>query len=48
MMASDGQHVWLGALGAQRFSRTRGALNVTPAAGIVVVAFFMLYNSLRA
>lgn len=38
---------WLGALGAQRLSRTRGALHVVFAGVIVAVAVFMLFKSLR-
>ncbi len=38
---------WLGALGAKRLARTRGALNRIFAGVIVVVAIFMLYKSLR-
>jgi uncharacterized protein len=36
---------WLGMLGAQRLSKTRGALNMLFSAVIVVVAIFMLVNS---
>jgi uncharacterized membrane protein YfcA len=39
---------WLGAMGARRLAKTRGALNLIFAAVIVVVAIFMLYKSLRA
>lgn len=39
---------WLGALGARRLARTRGALHVVFAAVIVAVAVFMLFKSLRA
>ncbi|MGS1012993.1 sulfite exporter TauE/SafE family protein [Rhodanobacter sp. UC4450_H17] len=39
---------WLGALGARRLAKTRGALNLIFAAVIVVVAIFMLYKSLHA
>lgn len=37
---------WLGALGAHRLARTRGALNVVFATVIVAVAVFMLWKSL--
>ena len=37
---------WLGALGAHRLARTRGALNVVFAVVIVLVALYMLYRSL--
>lgn len=37
---------WLGALGAHRLARTRGALNAIFAGVIVVVALYMLYRSL--
>lgn len=37
---------WLGALGAHRLARTRGALNLIFAGVIVVVALYMLYRSL--
>jgi uncharacterized membrane protein YfcA len=39
---------WLGALGAKRLARTRGALNMIFAAVIVLVAVFMLFKSLRS
>ena len=39
---------WLGAMGARRLAKTRGALNLIFAVVIVVVAIFMLYKSLRA
>jgi uncharacterized membrane protein YfcA len=38
---------WLGALGAQRLSKTRGTLNVVFACAIVAVAVFMLIKNLR-
>ncbi|MCW8808130.1 MAG: sulfite exporter TauE/SafE family protein [Rhodanobacter sp.] len=38
---------WLGALGARRLARTRGALNLIFALAIIVVAIFMLIESLR-
>jgi uncharacterized membrane protein YfcA len=38
---------WLGAMGAGKLARTRGALNLIFAGVIVVVALFMLYESLR-
>jgi len=37
---------WLGALGAHRLARTRGALNLIFVGVIVVVALYMLYRSL--
>jgi len=36
---------WLGAFGARRLARTRGALNVVFACMIVLVAIYMLYRS---
>jgi uncharacterized protein len=39
---------WLGAMGAHRLARTRGALNVIFAGVIVLVALYMLYRSLPA
>lgn len=36
---------WLGALGAHRLARTRGALNVVFAGVIMAVAIYMLYRS---
>jgi uncharacterized membrane protein YfcA len=39
---------WLGALGAKRLAKTRGALNLIFAAAIIAVAIFMLVKSLRA
>ncbi|HEV2539302.1 MAG TPA: sulfite exporter TauE/SafE family protein [Frateuria sp.] len=39
---------WLGALGAHRLSRTRGALNLVFACVIVLVAIYMLYRSAQA
>lgn len=38
---------WLGALGAKRLAKTRGALNLIFALVIVVVAIYMLIRSLR-
>lgn len=38
---------WLGALGASRLAKTRGALNLIFAGVIVLVAIFMLYKSLH-
>lgn len=37
---------WLGALGARRLARTRGALNAIFAGVVVLVALYMLYRSL--
>ena len=39
---------WLGALGAKRLAKTRGALNLIFALAIIAVAIFMLVKSLRA
>lgn len=39
---------WLGALGAKRLAKTRGALNLIFALAIIAVALFMLVKSLRA
>jgi uncharacterized membrane protein YfcA len=39
---------WLGALGAKRLAKTRGALNLIFALAIIAVAIFMLIKSLRA
>lgn len=39
---------WLGALGARRLARTRGALNAIFAGVVVLVALYMLYRSLPA
>jgi hypothetical protein len=39
---------WLGALGAKRLAKTRGALNLVFALAIIAVAIFMLVKSLRA
>jgi uncharacterized membrane protein YfcA len=39
---------WLGALGAKRLAKTRGALNLIFALVIIAVAIFMLVKSLRA
>jgi uncharacterized membrane protein YfcA len=39
---------WLGALGAKRLAKTRGALNLIFALAIIAVAVFMLMKSLRA
>ena len=39
---------WLGALGAKRLAKTRGALNLIFALAIIAVAIFMLMKSLRA
>ena len=38
---------WLGALGAKRLAKTRGALNAIFAGVIIVVAIYMLFHSLR-
>ncbi|WP_431634992.1 sulfite exporter TauE/SafE family protein [Dyella sp. KULCS107] len=38
---------WLGALGAKRLAKTRGALNAIFAGVIIVVAIYMLVHSLR-
>jgi uncharacterized protein len=38
---------WLGALGAKRLARTRGALNLIFALAIIAVAVYMLIQSLR-
>lgn len=38
---------WLGALGAKRLAKTRGALNLIFAMAIIAVAIFMLIKSLR-
>lgn len=38
---------WLGALGAKRLAKTRGALNLIFALAIIAVAIFMLVKSLR-
>ncbi|TAL93402.1 MAG: sulfite exporter TauE/SafE family protein [Rhodanobacter sp.] len=38
---------WLGALGAKRLAKTRGALNLVFALAIIVVAIVMLVKSLR-
>ena len=39
---------WVGALGAKRLAKTRGALNLIFALAIIAVAIFMLVKSLRA
>ncbi|MEP6899169.1 MAG: sulfite exporter TauE/SafE family protein [Rhodanobacter sp.] len=39
---------WLGALGAKRLAKTRGALHLIFALAIIAVAIFMLVKSLRA
>ncbi|MEO8998790.1 MAG: sulfite exporter TauE/SafE family protein, partial [Rhodanobacter sp.] len=39
---------WLGALGAKRLAKTRGALNLIFALAIIAVAIFMLVKSLHA
>ena len=39
---------WLGALGAKRLAKTRGALNLIFALAIIAVAIFMLMKSLHA
>ncbi|HZX72416.1 MAG TPA: sulfite exporter TauE/SafE family protein [Rhodanobacter sp.] len=39
---------WLGALGAKRLAKTRGALNLIFALAIIAVAILMLVKSLRA
>jgi len=39
---------WLGALGAKRLAKTRGALNAIFAGVIIVVAIYMLFHSLRS
>lgn len=39
---------WLGALGAKRLAKTRGALNLVFALAIIAVAVFMLVKSLHA
>jgi len=38
---------WLGALGAKKLAKTRGALNAIFAGVIIVVAIYMLFHSLR-
>jgi uncharacterized membrane protein YfcA len=38
---------WLGALGAKRLAKTRGALNIIFALAIIAVAILMLVKSLR-
>ncbi|HEX5305467.1 MAG TPA: sulfite exporter TauE/SafE family protein [Dyella sp.] len=38
---------WLGAIGAKRLAKTRGALNAIFAGVIIVVAIYMLFRSLR-
>ncbi len=38
---------WIGALGARRLAKTRGALNLIFAIVIILVAIFMLFKSLR-
>ena len=38
---------WIGALGAKRLAKTRGALNLVFAVVIILVAIFMLFKSLR-
>ncbi|AND70318.1 membrane protein [Dyella thiooxydans] len=38
---------WLGALGAKRLAKTRGALNIVFAGVIIAVAIYMLVRSLR-
>jgi uncharacterized membrane protein YfcA len=39
---------WLGAMGAKRLAKTRGALNIIFALAIIAVAILMLVKSLRA
>ena len=38
---------WLGAHGAKKLAKTRGALNAIFAGVIIVVAIYMLFHSLR-